>query len=164
MSYGASLESVLSSLAKHGFVKFFVVNGHGGNTSANDITCRAWRESHPGHQVGHGGYFEFIDPALFSEMRGPWKTIRHACEAETSLMLHLRPDLVRWDKAIDDGLRPEPPVRGMVWRFDETTERGVLGAATLATPELGRALFESAVDGLAAQVAALAEGIALIGQ
>lgn len=162
--YSGALEAVFASLAKHGFVKFFVVNGHGGNTSPNDIACRSWREAHPGHLVGHGGYFEFIDPSLFGQMKGPWKTIRHACEAETSLMLHVRPDLVRRELAIDDGLRPEPPVKGMVWRFDETTERGVLGAATLATPELGKALFDSAVEGLVSQVRGLAEGVALIGE
>jgi creatinine amidohydrolase len=90
--------------------------------------------------------------------------MRHACEAETSLMLHLRPDLVRKDLIRDDGLKPEPPLRGVVHHFDEVSEDGSLGHATYATPEKGRMIFEAAVLAVAAEIEAIAEGYVLIGE
>lgn len=67
----------------------------------------------------------------------------HACEAETSVMLHLYPALVRMDRARDfdlsqeqfdryiRGQLPAPPAGGA----------GVVGNPTSATPELGEAIY-----------------------
>jgi creatinine amidohydrolase len=67
----------------------------------------------------------------------------HACEAETSVMLFLYPDLVHMDRARDfelsnaafqrfiRGRQPSPPPGGA----------GVVGHPTAATPEKGRAIF-----------------------
>ncbi|MBS1709686.1 MAG: creatininase family protein, partial [Armatimonadetes bacterium] len=87
--YGATLEAIVGSLAAHGFWKFYVVNGHGGNTEPNGVAMRALKEKDKDLLLGHVGYFEFIDPALLAGLKGPLKNIAHACEAETSLMMHL---------------------------------------------------------------------------
>jgi creatinine amidohydrolase len=163
-AYASALESVVESLVPHGFWKFYVVNGHGGNTESNGLACRALRDRHPELLIGHSGYFSFLPQALLDEvMTGPVKGIRHACEAEASLMMHVAPGLVRQDRCRDDGLAPNPPVPGLVFRFDEITEEGSLGYATLATADKGRRLFEAAVEGCSAAVAALADGVALEG-
>ena len=60
-------------------------------------------------------------------MTGPQKDLRHADEAEASLMLHVAPDLVRLEEAYDDGLLPDPPVKGLVEPFDAITEKGAFG-------------------------------------
>jgi len=73
-------------------------------------------------------------------------------------MMHVRPELVRQSKLRDDGLAPEPSVVGMVHHFDEVTEEGSLGYATLATPEKGAAIFEAAVKGLVQNISAIADG------
>ena len=96
-------------------------------------------------------------------MEGPVKRIRHACEAEASLMLHLRPELVRKDKLRDDGLEVDPPIRGLTIQFDERTEEGSLGYATLATAEKGKVLFEAAIDGAVKEIGDLADGFVLKG-
>jgi creatinine amidohydrolase len=83
--------------------------------------------------------------------------VEHACEAETSLMLHLHPELVRIAEAADgppDGERgfdafPEgvahcPPPPG--WN-------GAEGSPTAATAEKGRGIFERCLGPMVAHVA-----------
>lgn len=156
--YGDALKQVVLSLHRHGFWKFFVVNGHGGNTSSNDIALRELLAENPELLLGHAGYFSFISDVA-SHMEGPAKSIQHACEAETSLMLAAHPELVRMDKAVDDGLKS--PVPGMVHFFDTVTERGALGYPTLATADKGEALLDQAISGLAAAIETLYSGYQL---
>lgn len=163
--YQSVLLQVVSGLAAHGFHRFYVVNAHGGNTSVNDLVCRTLRMEHPGLTVGHVGYYQFIGQEVFdSVLEGRTKGIRHACEAEASLMMHLHPGLVRREKLRDDGLRMEPAVPGLVWGFDEKTEEGSLGQATLASAEKGRVLFEASVEGLVEAVRGLVGGVVLVGE
>lgn len=74
----------------------------------------------------------------------------HAGEVETSLMLHLAPELVRMDRAEDvilaadrvdeltEGSGPVPPPGGM----------GIVGAPTRATADNGRRIYEHMVEAL----------------
>ncbi|MCW5940498.1 MAG: creatininase family protein [Fimbriimonadaceae bacterium] len=163
-SYMDGLENIVRCLSDHGFWKFYLLNGHGGNTSPNDLVCRRLKEQNAENVYGHVGYFDFLGPeTLGSTLTGASKTIRHACEAESSLMMHLHPRLVRTDKLRDDGLADPSKVPGLVWMFDEITEEGSLGEATLATADKGRRLFEEAVAGVVAALESLHEGVALAG-
>jgi creatinine amidohydrolase len=57
----------------------------------------------------------------------------------------------------------EPEVRGLVLHFDEMTEEGSKGYATLATAEKGKRLFEAAIEGAVKEIGALAGGFVLQG-
>lgn len=162
-AYDGALRSVIESLIPHGFERFFVLNGHGGNNEPNGIALRKLKQQYPHLTFGHSGYYAPIEAETAAVLEGPFKTIRHACEAEASLILHIRPELVRKDKLRDDGLAPEPAVYGMVHFFDEITEEGSLGNATLATPEKGKVIFEAAVAALVKQIEQLYDGYALVG-
>lgn len=162
-AYMGAIESVCESLIPHGFTKFFIVNGHGGNSEPNGVAMRTLKAKYPNLTFGHSGYFAPVAAEVAEVMEGPTKEIRHACEAEASLMMHVRPELVRKDKLRDDGLAPEPSVFGMIHHFDEATEQGSLGYATLATEEKGRRIFEAAVDKMVVQLQRLYEGYALVG-
>lgn len=152
--YGAALEAVVRSLIPHGFRRFYVLNGHGGNASPNDVVLRTLKAEMPNLALGGANYYAFAQKAVESAMEGPQKALRHADEAEASLMLHVAPSLVRLDRAYDDGLVPEPPVVGMVEPFDAITERGAYGYPSFATAEKGRAIFEAAVAGVVAEIEA----------
>lgn len=162
-AYIGAVAAVAESLIPHGFTKFYAVNGHGGNTEPNGIAMRTLKARYPDLTFGHSGYFAFVAEKAATILEGPTKEMRHACEAEASLIMHLRPELVRKDKLRDDGLHPEPNVRGVVHHFDELTEEGSLGHATFATPEKGRMIFEAAVIAVAAEIEAIADGYVLAG-
>lgn len=158
-----AIDSVVESLIPHGFTKFMVLNGHGGNTDPNGIATRTLKQRHPELTFGHIGYYDFLTPEHYAVLEGPQKTMRHADEAEASLMLHLHPDLVRVGRLRDDGLTADPPAPGVVHRFDEITEQGSLGYASFATAAKGKTLFEASVDGVAQAFATIADGYLLRG-
>jgi len=162
-AYMGAIESVIESLVPHGFTKFFLVNGHGGNSEPNGVILRKLKARYPNLSFGHSGYFAFSADVAAQVMTGPIKAIQHACEAEASLMMHVRPELVRRDKLRDDGLSPEPAVVGMIHHFDEITEQGSRGYASLATPEKGAAIFEASVEGLIRNIQAITEGYVFLG-
>lgn len=162
--YHEALTAIVESLIPHRFRTFFTINGHGGNTESNGIAMRALKQKHPNLLIGHSGYFAPIAEAIAGVMEGEAKDMRHACEAETSLMMHLHPDLVRTDRLRDDGLVSDPKVAGMIWTFDEMTEMGSYGEATRGTAAKGKIIFEAAVDAMAEQLESLKNGVKLVGK
>lgn len=162
-AYMGALGSVVRSLLPHGFHKFFVLNGHGGNTEPNGIVVRALKQEFPTLTIGHSGYYDYVTEQVAGLLEGPLKTIAHACEAEASLVMHLRPALVRTDQLRTDGLRPDPAIRGLFHSFDEMTEQGSIGFARLASPDKGKAIFDAAVAEITLQMSQLAAGYVLTG-
>lgn len=162
-AYIAQIESIVDSLSPHGFHKFYVVNGHGGNESPNDIAVRNLKVRYPEALFGRAGYFPFCEKAIAAVSEGPLKEMHHSCEAETSLVMHLRPDLVKTDQLRNDGLAPETPLVGAVHHFDEITEQGSYGYAPLATAKKGQIIFEAAVKGLVQELEVFADGYVLRG-
>jgi creatinine amidohydrolase len=162
-SYMGAIGSIVESLIPHGFRKFYVLNGHGGNTEPNGVVLRKLKAKYPNATFGHHGYHDFAAPATEQVMEGPAKTMMHACEAEASLIMYLHPELVRTDQLRDDGLKLDPPIRGLIHHFNEMTEQGSLGFASLASAEKGRAIFEAAVSEVSREMKQLAEGYVLKG-
>lgn len=154
-AYGLAIESAVDSLTRHGFRKFYLLNGHGGNDDPNGVAARTLKANHPNAFFGRGSYYEFARSAICDALEGPLKEMRHACEAETSLMMHLHPSLVRLDKLRDDGLQSEPAIRGAINHFDEITEQGSFGFATRGSTEKGKVIFEAAVHGVVEELRAV---------
>ena len=111
----------------------------------------------------------FATPDLMVALRSIWEISErvhagyhadaanfHANRAETALVMAVRPDLVRMDRAVDEPDRSA----GLLFAHPVSRESvtGTVGSPSAATPEEGRLLLEAAVADLAAQViAALAE-------
>lgn len=163
-TYMANLTDVIESLARHRFRRFFVLNGHGGNTEPNSVTLRAIKERRPDLMLAHMLYASTSRPEIAALLEGPTKEIRHACEAETSLMLHLYPDLVHMNLARDDGLEPHPPIPGLISTFRERTEEGSYGYASLATAEKGRLIFEACVRNVTTAVEQMSTTLSFVGE
>jgi creatinine amidohydrolase len=76
--------------------------------------------------------------ALYQQKRGG-----HADEGETSIILHLRPDLVDMDRAVQAyRADPKAQIGYRPGKFDRDTEPGLFGDPTLATAEKGEKLLE----------------------
>ena len=135
------------------------LNGHGGNSSLLNVACRELRLryglmtflAHPFVPPDQGGKAE-TDPA---DERGMGV---HGGIDETSLILHLRPELVDMDAAFRNV--PEPladntyvKFGGQVsfgWLSHDFGPSGHIGDPTGATAERGKALFEAAVAAVGA--------------
>ena len=98
--------------------------------------------------LGGANYWELADKEIALLLEGKRKGVGHACEFETSLMMHLRPDLVRTKEIRDDELRPLPEALRHVYiplDMKRQTNQGGTGQPTLATAEKGKALLEIVV-------------------
>jgi creatinine amidohydrolase len=166
-TYIRVITEIVRCASAHGFRKFFLLNGHGGNTEPNGVALRELKREFPNHILAHCGYFSLIPQNVLDEtLTGPIKGIRHACEAETSMMMYLFPDLVRTDRLRDDGLRMQPPPPAglnIIQPFNEITENGSFGYATQASAEKGRQLIEAAVEAVVAAIEHLYNGYVMVG-
>jgi creatinine amidohydrolase len=132
-----------------GFERLLIVNAHVGNAAPLKVAIDEIR--HVGElRVGLLHWYEVTpEIAAFATADAvDW----HAHRAETALMLHLRPDLVRADEIGDDPDRTS----GLVFSYTvpETSREGVTGSPTLATAEDGARLFERVVEALAERIEA----------
>jgi creatinine amidohydrolase len=157
-TYHALLRDLCGSILRAGFPRIVVVNGHGGNVSAlNALSSELTREL--GSPVAVATYWLFAD-AAFAAILEDQRSVLHACEAETSMMLATHPDLV--DRArLDEAVGPVPERAGSVlaqplhrWRsFKEITPTGVVGDARRASAGKGERLLEAAAAALAERLA-----------
>ena len=135
-----------------------LVNGHGGNVGALDVVASRLRSDFGARHVVYLDEWALAREE-FAELReSPPGGAAHACEYETSLYLHLRPEAVAEDRAVRE--MPTPLVTGAVLDLFaqgpyaaalsyDLSESGVIGDPTLATAEKGAQLFEAAVENLA---------------
>ena len=146
------------SLVRHAFDRLVLVNGHAGNAGAMQIVASRLRLEAGARLVVFVNEWTLARDA-FAALRtsGPGGAA-HACEYETSVYLHLRPEAVRMERAVDEV--PEPTIDGGqidllssgpygVALGADFSRSGVLGEPTRATAETGRACFDEAVARLA---------------
>ena len=136
-------------LLRHGFKRQFVLNGHGGNKDGFHLALRQLIMEFPDAQLCGANYWDVAGEEIAKIVEGPMKGIGHACEAETAMMLAVRPDLVRRDAIHNDLLatRQPKPLRGVYVAPDMKTQtkHGGVGYAELATTERGKLLLDAIV-------------------
>ena len=114
---------VVSSLVHHGCRKIVLMNAHGSNWSILDLVSRRVMNRHPEVLVSAISPIKMAAAELEAlreakELGG----MSHGCELETSLLLHLRPELVEMDKAVRDISQPDSR---FYWRDILRGSRGV---------------------------------------
>jgi creatinine amidohydrolase len=153
-TYEQVLVDLLTPLLRDGFQRFLILNGHGGNIDPLRVALRRLDVEFPRAILTGAAYWDLADDELAGLCRGPRKEMGHACEIETSMVLHLRPELVRLDRIKDDPDLTPPGLKGLSWPrdFARRTDHGVVGHPELADGERGRLMLEAAV-GKVAEVA-----------
>jgi creatinine amidohydrolase len=152
-AFRAVLGGLVRSGQRQGFSKIVLLNGHGGNIHAvisaaaelsdaldlSVVACTYWQAA-PG----------------FAQILEDQASVQHACEAETSMMLALAPDLVETSQ-FAAAIPPAGPFvlsepAGIVRRrpFHFYTQTGVMGDPRRASAQKGAALFDEAARSLAA--------------
>lgn len=152
----AVLDDIGRSLARLPTRKLVFINGHGGNSSLLNVACRDIR-------LAHGLQTFLMHPMLPPDQGGDSEPGElgmglHGGHAETSLMMHLAPELV--GPSLPSAVVPEwisqnqhvrfggPVTFG--WLSDDFTETGHIGDPSGASSEAGAAMFEAIVTQLAA--------------
>jgi creatinine amidohydrolase len=149
---------ITRSVARHGFTRILLADGHGSNMPILDLVARRTvleTEALCGAFIWPSLAREAIESVRESEVPGG---MAHACELETSLYLYLDPKCVQMDMAKKEiGM---PPSR-FIWmdlmksspvllmdRWSRFSKTGVVGDPTLATREKGEKIFEAVVAAL----------------
>ncbi|MFC1526508.1 creatininase family protein [Candidatus Latescibacterota bacterium] len=151
------LEAVCDEMGRNGIRKVLITSGHGGNRYLLPLFVQTLVEK----QTDYVAYYCEIPSTPEANKVLETKEGGHACEGETSRMLHLRPDLVKMEQI------PEPFTSRN--RNEALRDVGVyspvdwysmypnmyVGDATKATAAKGEALSGARVDALVKAIAAV---------
>ena len=140
------IDAYLASLRRHGFERFVVMSSHGGNFP---VLVEWERTRTPQDTVVISDFhvfdagFEAIRPFGRTDTAGP-----HAEVMETSMMLHLHPELVHMERAVP-GFSGESTLEDVLTRgMRALTPNGILGDPVGSTAEMGAAVLDAIVDRL----------------
>ena len=149
------LEGTLDEIARNGFTKIVIVNGHGGNYNLLPYFAIRRMEAPRDYAlyVYRGGHWPLADRPEAAEVKDDERYL-HGGEIETSLMMAIRPDLVKSDKlqkSVRTGLGswklPEDFDTGFGWYANNPDH--YQGGGEYGTAEKGRILLEVAAKYLA---------------
>jgi creatinine amidohydrolase len=139
---------LLTPLLDDGYRRMLVLNGHGGNIDTMHVALRRLQSRYRDRQMTAASYWDLAEKELAALAEGPRKVMGHACEFETSMVLALRPELVRREEIRDDPPAAEPELRGLFLAEDmkQRTRQGAVGYPERASAEKGKALIKAAVE------------------
>ena len=153
-TYHALLRDLCRSIMGAGFRRIAIVNGHGGNIQGlAAIAVELTREL--AVPIATATYF--MEAAEILEDQDG---VMHACEAETSMMMAVAPDLVHTSRLPDahgPAFMMVPSLLPTLKRFntfDRLTPSGVAGDARRATAAKGEALLDACARNLARKLGA----------
>ncbi len=151
-AFATLIEDVCRSVVRHGFRRIVLSNSHGGNENAlrtltDELTVKL---QIPIIQFSYPYAAQPEIAALLKTQDG----VRHACEAETAMMLALRPELVA-NARIPPRDPPSATESGLYrWRsFAVRTKTGVRGNPDAGTAEQGDRLLSAIAEALASKLA-----------
>ncbi|HEV8060921.1 MAG TPA: creatininase family protein [Gemmataceae bacterium] len=141
------LVDLLDPLLEDGFKRILILNGHGGNIDTFHVALRQLQPRFRDRILCGASYWEMAAQEFAAIAEGQRKEMGHACEFETSMMLHLRPDLVRMEEIRNDGAALDASLRGLYLADDmsQLTTRGCVGYPEQASAEKGQQLLQAAV-------------------
>ncbi len=93
---------MLASAAAHGFTRFLVLNGHGGNQGIGQVIMEQFGAAHPKCKIAFTSWWRVAAEELLAITQTGPGGVGHACEFETSLMMVIAPHLIN-QKAIQRG-------------------------------------------------------------
>lgn len=153
-----TVKDVLRELARHGVRKVAMVNGHFENSAflveGVDLALRelGWAGIHD-FRVVLLSYWDFVGEDTIARIYPdgfPGWAVEHGGVLETSLMLHLHPELVDMSQVVDQPPASFPPYDCYPVRPEWTPPSGCLSSARNASAAHGRLLLQVCVEGIVA--------------
>ena len=149
-----TLVEIGRSAQAKGLSTLVAVNAHFGNAVAIRDAQRVLKEE--GFTLAGFNYPGAAEPTrAVREKPAAHPSYMHACEIETSYMLHLAPELVRMEEAIVNYPQFPADFAEVPYRWSEFSPSPVLGDATAATAEKGRIILDAVLKRMAELVAEL---------
>lgn len=149
------VRDILRELVRHGARRIVLVDGHYENQwfliEACELAARELAAQAPTLRFLRCEYWEFCGPEVLDPMfpQGfPGFALEHAALIETSLMLHLHPELVALARIPDDGPAVFPCYDVYPQDGRGVPPSGVLASARGASAEHGAAIFDAICAGL----------------
>jgi creatinine amidohydrolase len=153
-TYTHLLVDILESLVKHGFRRILLLNSHGGNGGPAGNAIFQVQNKHAeltNLWLVLASWFSIAGSQVAEIEALQQKHVSHACELETSMILYLRPELVKMEAAHGANI----PFDSAFWSADssgssrvsvartfaQTSRTGALGHPELATAAKGEELF-----------------------
>lgn len=163
--YISVLVDILESLIGAGYRKILLLNSHGGNITPGRMAMYEVQLRHldkPDLWISLATWFTIAAEQIAALEALEQKAVTHACELETSMIMHLRPELVDLTAARGTTISFDSafyvpdfgaPSRVDVARsFDQLSVTGAFGHPEVSTPEKGELLFDTAVGEVVAFV------------
>ena len=152
-AFAGLIEGVVRSVARHGFRRIVLLNAHGGNENAlrtitDELTPKL------GLPIVQFTYW-YAAAAAIASILEIQTGLSHACEAETSMMMAGRPELVATDRIPLAKSNRSPDTAPGVYRWrtiGARTASGALGNPEAATAEKGERLYAAIAEALAAKL------------
>jgi creatinine amidohydrolase len=155
------LDATCEEIARNGFKKILIVNGHGGNPNFLRFFVQSQLERRRDYVV------YFYDPAADATLTEKMNRMRksdpatdqHAGERETSTLRYLRPDLVQMDRAASEsGANQQrlstPDLYTAIWWYAAFPNH-YAGEGAAATREFGELVTEARLASLRAALRAV---------
>jgi creatinine amidohydrolase len=136
---------LLDSAYRHGFRRILILNGHGGNIAAIQVALGEVLNELPGLRVRIESWWRDAGvKAVFNAALGA--EAGHADAGETSVVLAIRPDVVRLDRAAFSPESPDPDFL-TVETFLEYFPHGVIGTdPRQASAQVGEQAIEASAE------------------
>jgi creatinine amidohydrolase len=150
------LKDVIAGYVATEFRKIVILNGHYENESFIFEALELCRQEGKleGTKIIAVGWWSLVPDGVLEKLFGdrfPGWHAEHASACETSLMLHLRNDLVGPTR-VDNTTPPRPGIYLFPTDPSKISNRGVLGSSSPSTAEIGLALCEEICSQLVALV------------
>ena len=153
------LQTLLDEIARNGFSKILIVNGHGGNSNF----LRFFMMEQINREVNYTLYSTFVLGGKRFEALGIWEAPGggHADESETSMAMAAIPGTVKMEyQRFNEPILPNKQLEHLkgvhtAWWWYDLYPEHVSGTPSAATPEKGEAAMRAAVEDIVEQIRAV---------
>lgn len=142
------LRDIISVLNRQGVHKFLILNAHGGNDFKPML--RELGLEFPDMFLSFCNFYQVLDKSLYFEEEGD-----HADEMETSLMMHIQPNLVSSLNTAGHGSEKKHKIKGIrekwAWaerKWSSVSEDTGIGNPKKSTADKGKRFFDDLTDQL----------------
>lgn len=150
-------KDICKCVCENGFNKLILLSSHGGNLAfLHSVVNEIGEKYEDKMEVALVRYFDLISSEITKMRESPVGGMGHAGEFETSIIMHLRPELVASERIKENAPAKSDPYyeSDLIGRkqyrkflsFNKINPNGNMGQAHLANAEKGKKFFEAAAN------------------